>query len=105
LLQSRNRSLHKYLLEATCGLIFFGVPHHSLHTTELEAMVDDTSSGQQSAASSIIRQLREDSEFLERQANNLEQILSKIKVMSFYETRETPTVQKVRQSNSPTHLR
>lgn len=32
-------------------------------------------------------------------------ILSKIKVMSFYEMRETPTVQKVRQSNSPTHLR
>ncbi|KAF8541138.1 hypothetical protein BDD12DRAFT_791145, partial [Trichophaea hybrida] len=34
LLQSRNQSLYKHVLEATCGLVFFGVPHHGLHATE-----------------------------------------------------------------------
>ncbi|KAF8243912.1 hypothetical protein K440DRAFT_560344, partial [Wilcoxina mikolae CBS 423.85] len=92
---SQNQSLYKHVLEATCGFVFFGVPHHGLHTTELEAMVDDMSSGQQSAAKNIIRQLGEHSEFLERQANYLVDILRNIEVVSFYETLKTPTVQKV----------
>ncbi len=58
-------------------------------------MVLNMSSGDESSRLKLLRQLQENSEFLENQMDDLKYILN-CKIFSFYETQKTPTVAKVR---------
>lgn len=59
-------------------------------------MVEDlTSSNKQSTRLRLLEQLREDSEYLEEQRERLIHIWSNMRIYSFYELKDTPTVQKV----------
>lgn len=98
MLLSKSQLIHKDLLDATHAILFFGTPHRGLHTAELEAMLEDMSSSLESNRAELIVQLREGSEFLENEADGLVDILSRFKVVSFYETAETPTVKKVKRT-------
>jgi len=63
MLQCKNQTLNKDLLDLTSAIFFFGTPHQGLRTTELEAMVNDMLTKLESVASMLLLQLREDSEF------------------------------------------
>lgn len=79
-------------------MFFFGAPHAGLDVDALVAMVEDTactSSDEQSARLSILEQLRENSEFLEDQKERLIPIWERLRVVSFYEAKKTPSVKKV----------
>jgi hypothetical protein len=80
------------------SIIFFGNPHQGMRTSDLEAMVDAESGGYDTSRHNLLRQLREGSEFLETQKEELSYIWEecKPKIVSFYETAATPTVEKVR---------
>jgi hypothetical protein len=93
--QSKSQKIHKHLIDATHAILFFGTPHRGLRTTELEAMLEDMSSSSESNRADLLCQLQEGSEFLETQADEVVDILGRRKVVSFYETVKTPTVQKV----------
>jgi hypothetical protein len=58
-------------------------------------MVTDLSGGKDNARKRLINQLKEYSEFLERQREDLVDIWAGRKIFSFYETEFTPTLQKV----------
>jgi hypothetical protein len=61
-------------------------------TTELEAMVKDIFLDLESQPTKLLQQLREGSEFLESQRDELVDIWSGRKIISYYETVDTPTV-------------
>jgi hypothetical protein len=65
-----------------------------MRTDELEEMVDMESGGYETSRHNLLRQLREGSEFLETQKEDLSYIWEKYKpnIISFYETVQTPTV-------------
>jgi hypothetical protein len=63
-----------------------------MRTTELEAMVKDMSLDLESQATKLLQQLREGSEFLESQRDELVDIWNGRKIISYYETVDTPTV-------------
>lgn len=94
-MHSRNVSRHKHLLDATRAIFFFGVGHQGLRTEELEAMVIDLSGRDDSARSRLLKQLKENSDFLATQREDLVDIWEGRKIFSFYETEFTPTVKKV----------
>ncbi|KAF8545022.1 hypothetical protein BDD12DRAFT_800667 [Trichophaea hybrida] len=85
LVESHRNPHHKSILNSTHGIFFFGTPHEGLRTGELEAMVDLESGGEMC---SLIIQLKEGSELLENQKEDLIQIWKKFegKIVSFYET-------------------
>ncbi|KAF8540115.1 hypothetical protein BDD12DRAFT_777518, partial [Trichophaea hybrida] len=93
LVESNRNPHHKPILDSTHGIFFFGTPQQGLRTDELE-MVDVDSGGQRS---SLIMQLKDGSEFLENQKEDLIHIWDKFKpkVVSFYETVKTPSVRKL----------
>ncbi len=68
-----------------------------MRTSELETMVDDMSlgTGVESQSMKILQQLREGSEFLDNQRDELVDIWHGREVFSYYEIVETPTVKKV----------
>ncbi len=70
-----------------------------MRTSELEAMVDDLSSDQsvETQSMKLLHQLREESEFLENQREELVDIWSGRDVYTYYELVKTPTVKKVRE--------
>jgi hypothetical protein len=86
--------LHSHILDATRTVFFFGAPHNGMRTTELEAMVKDMFSDLESQATKLLLQLREGSEFLESQRDELVDIWSGRKIISYYETVDTPPVKK-----------
>ncbi|KAF8534691.1 hypothetical protein BDD12DRAFT_755570, partial [Trichophaea hybrida] len=92
----RNRG-HTHILDATHSIIFFGTPHQGMRTYDLEEMVDAESGGHETSRQNLLRQLREGSEFLETQKEELSYIWGerKPKIVSFYETVATPTVKRV----------
>jgi hypothetical protein len=94
-MQAKTQALHSHILDATRAIFFFGAPHDGMRTTELEAMVEDMSSDLESQPTKLLRQLREGSEFLESQRDELVDIWTGRKVISYYETVGTPTVKKV----------
>ncbi|KAF8538250.1 hypothetical protein BDD12DRAFT_928675 [Trichophaea hybrida] len=94
LIQSKSRSDHKQILDSTGAIFFFGTPHNGLRTAELEAMVEDLSGGVETARLTLLKQLRENSEFLETQRDALDDIWPGRKIISFYEVEKTPVVQK-----------
>ncbi|KAF8538735.1 Alpha/Beta hydrolase protein, partial [Trichophaea hybrida] len=95
LLQCKNQILNRDLFDLTSAIFFFGTPHNGLHTAELEAMVNDMASKPESTASILLQQLRQGSEFLESQADELVDIWPGRRIVSFYELLETPTVRRV----------
>lgn len=100
MIQSKNKSVQKHILDATRGIFFFGTPHQGLQTEELEAMVEDMSGEAETSRSMLLKQLRENSEFLEAQRDNLTDIWDGRRIVSFYETVKTPTVKKVRREDA-----
>ncbi|KAF8535735.1 hypothetical protein BDD12DRAFT_326423 [Trichophaea hybrida] len=93
LVESNRNPHHKHILDSTRGILLFGTPHQGLRTDELEEMVDIDSGGQRS---NLIMQLKEGSEFLENQKEDLIRIWDGFQrnVVSFYETVKTPSVTK-----------
>ncbi|KAF8535741.1 hypothetical protein BDD12DRAFT_891916 [Trichophaea hybrida] len=89
----RNRE-HTHILDAMHSIIFFGTPHQGMRTYDLEEMVDAESSGYETSRHNLLRQLREGSEFLENQKEDLSYIWEeyKPKIISFYESVQTPTI-------------
>jgi hypothetical protein len=69
-----------------------------MRTYDLEEMVDAESGGYETSKHNLLRQLREGSEFLENQKEELSYIWkeSNPTIVSFYETAPTPTVERVR---------
>jgi hypothetical protein len=87
----------RHLLDATSAIFFFGVGHLGFENAEeTEAMVTDLSDGMDNARLRLSRQLKEYSEFLETQREDLVDIWPGRRIFSFYETEFTPTLQKVR---------
>jgi hypothetical protein len=80
------------------SIIFFGTPHQGLRTYDLEEMVDAESGGYETSMHNLLKQLREGSEYLETQKEELSYVWDeyKPKIISFYETEHTATVAKVR---------
>jgi hypothetical protein len=68
-----------------------------MRTYDLEEMVDAESGGYETSRHNLLRQLRDGSEFLENQKEELSNIWKEYqpKIVSFYETAPTPTVEKV----------
>ncbi|KAF8544651.1 hypothetical protein BDD12DRAFT_906355 [Trichophaea hybrida] len=91
----RNRA-HTHILDALHSIIFFGTPHQGMRTYDLEEMVDAESGGYETSRHNLLRQLREGSEFLENQKEDLSYIWEEYrpKIISFYETAPTPTVER-----------
>ena len=75
-------------------MFFFGAPHNGMRTTELEAMIMDMSSNLESQPTNLLLllQLREGSEFLESQRDELVDIWNGRKIISYYETVDTPAI-------------
>jgi len=94
LIQAKTQALHNNILDATRTIFFFGAPHDGMRTTELEAMVKDISSDLESQPMKrlLLQQLREGSEFLESQRDELVDIWNGRKIISYYETVDMPTV-------------
>jgi hypothetical protein len=86
---------YKHILDSTRALFLFGTPHGGLRTEELERMVEDLASGEETSSLMLLRQLREDSDFLQNQRESVTEVLKAAKIYSFYETRKTKAVSKV----------
>ena len=73
-----------------------------MRTTELEAMVKDLSSNLEleSQVTEVLQQLREGSEFLESQKDELVDIWNGRNIISYYETMDTPTASGLYQSHA-----
>jgi len=93
LIQAKTQALHSNVLDATRTVFFFGAPHNGMRATELEAIVKDISSDLESQSTKrlLLQQLREGSEFLESQRDELVDIWNGRKVISYYETVNTPS--------------
>jgi hypothetical protein len=78
----------------TLGIIFFGAPHSGLHTDDLEGMIA-VHSGEHRR--NLIMQLKEGSEFLETQKEDLMNVWKRFKgkLVSFFETVKTKLIQEV----------
>ncbi|KAH8150012.1 uncharacterized protein LAJ45_05698 [Morchella importuna] len=93
LLESKSRKIYEHILNATRALFFFGVPHQGFRTSKLEARIKDMSrDGDPSAAVMLLEKLRQNSEFLISQRNDLVDIWDKINLYSFYEKVKTPII-------------
>jgi hypothetical protein len=87
LIESNRDPLYKSILDSTLGIFFLGAAHHGLRTNELE-VVDNDSGGQRST---LLQQLKEGSEYLENQKEDLLCVWEcfKGKIISFYELNKT----------------
>lgn len=97
LIEARRNPSHRHILNAIKSIVFFGTPHDGLRTYDLEEIVEAESSGHETSRSNLLKQLREGSEFLEVQKDELSYIWEEYKpnIVSFYETVQTPTVEMV----------
>jgi hypothetical protein len=84
-------------MDSTKAIVFFGTPHEGLRTHELEKMMDAESGGYESSRHKLLEQLRDGSDFLESQKDDLSYIWGDFnpRIISFYETVKTRTVRKV----------
>jgi hypothetical protein len=97
LIEAKRNPSYKYLLDALHSIVFFGTPHQGMRTYDLEEMVEAESGRYETSKQNLLNQLREGSEFLENQMEELCYILEDYKpqIVSFYETVLTPTVKMV----------
>jgi hypothetical protein len=80
------------------AIFFFGTPHRGLDDESLLQMVEDVSRGDYSARKSLNKQLDEGLNLLRTHRDEITYLLgatSDIAVISFYETKATPILQKV----------
>ncbi|KAH0611869.1 uncharacterized protein H6S33_011134 [Morchella sextelata] len=98
LLQAQNNRSDSHILDSTRVAFLFGAPHGGQKVDDLVSMVKDitssSSSSQQSRRLRLLEHLREDSDFLDDQRERLISIWEKMKIISFYEKRDTKTVKK-----------
>ncbi|KAF8533302.1 hypothetical protein BDD12DRAFT_984533 [Trichophaea hybrida] len=96
LIELKRNPSHKHILDAIYSMLFFGTPHEGMRTYDLEEMVDVESGDYETSMHNLLRQLREGSEFLENQKEELCYIWKEYKpnIVSFYETAPTPTVRR-----------
>lgn len=104
LIQAKCNPEFKHILDSTRAIVFFGTPHQGLRVDALESMVEDISSSPEPSLY-LLRQLRENSQFLETQKELLVHVWPSLQVVSFYETELTPTVKKVWQSQLSVELK
>ncbi|KAI5776307.1 hypothetical protein EDC01DRAFT_683096 [Geopyxis carbonaria] len=88
LMHSRNSKLYKHILNATCAIFLFGVADQGLRTEQLDEMVLQMGpSGRDSRAQlRLLRLLKENSDFLTNQKEDLMDIWEGRKIFSFYQT-------------------
>lgn len=88
---------YEHIYQAVCCLFLFGAPHRGLGTAELEAMIEDLEGGKSVKKREILRQLEEDSTFLDEHGENLSSMWGhwKGRVFSFQEEVKSHTVEKV----------
>jgi len=67
-------------------------------------MVLDLARGAETPRLNLLRQLQQNSEFLQKHRQDIIDILENMKVCSFYETEKTPCATRVRFSSRPRHL-
>jgi len=74
-----------------------------MRTFDLEEMMDEEPGNYETSRHNLRRQLKEGSEFLENQKEDLSYIWReyKSKIVSFYETVQTPTLEKARLKTHP----
>lgn len=89
-LQSNDLS-SLFNLRATCGLIFFGVPTYGMNIQSLIPIVGDQPNR------SLLQSLEKDSMFLQEQNERFHKELNgyNLTIAYFYETRMSPTAQRV----------
>jgi len=94
LVESKRNPHYKSILDSTHGILLFGTPQQGIRTEELERVVGVHSAQRHN----LILQLKEGSAFLENQREDLLPMLETFKewkVVSFYETMNTPSVRKM----------
>jgi hypothetical protein len=99
LLQSNNGGQYRQIFDSTRAILFFGTPHQGLEVKELLAMVEDVSLSQRASRSNLVEQLREGSNFLDTYRDDITSLwgsISDIEIVSFYETKKTVTVKRVK---------
>jgi hypothetical protein len=102
LLQSKHDHQNSNVFNSTRAIFFFGTPHQSLDDQSFRQIVERVSHENSSAWKSFINQLNEGSNLLRTQRDDITYILgptSDIEVISCYETKATPGLQKA--SNFP----
>jgi hypothetical protein len=98
LLQCKNGGQYKQLFDSTRAIHFFGTPHQGLEINGLLSMIDDVSHGR-SSRSDFVKQLQEGTNFLDTQKDDITSLwnqTSGVEIVSFYETKTTAVVKKVR---------
>jgi hypothetical protein len=103
LLQSKHDHRNSNVFNSTRAIFFFGTPHQGFDDESLLQMVEGVSHGDSSAWKSFINQLDEGSNLLRTQRDDITYLLgptSDIEVISFYETKATPGLQKVSNRSS-----
>jgi len=98
LLQCKHGGQYKQLFDSTRAIHFFGTPHQGLDINDPLSMIDDVSPGK-STKPDFVKQLHEGSDFLDTQRDNITSLwdqTSGIEIVSFYETKRTAVVKKVR---------
>ena len=85
------------LSESIRCIFFFGTPHQGLRAAKLDEMVDEEADNQKVQVD-LLTQLREGSEYLENQKEDLSRLWEEFrgKVVTFYETKKTKSGKKVR---------
>jgi hypothetical protein len=103
LLQSKHDQRNNNVFKSTRAIFFFGTPHQGFDDESLLQMVEGVSHGDSSAWKSFISELDEGSNLLRTQRDDITYLLgptSDIEVVSFYETKATPGLQKVSNRSS-----
>jgi hypothetical protein len=97
LLQSKHDHQNSNVFNSTRAIFFFGTPHQGLDDQSLRQIVEGVSHGDLSVWRSFINQLNEGSNLLRTHRDDITYILgptSDIEIISFYETKATPELQK-----------
>jgi len=99
--QTSQNSDRQSMLASVKTIFFAGTPHGGLRTDEMKRMAKQQL-GIDNSMVDLLKQLQEDSEYLELQKKGLIKIWSFIrKVVTFYETVKTPTARRVIMANQP----
>ena len=91
---AKCNSLNSHILDSSRAILFFGTPHQGLRVEELNSFVSNVLPNPE-PQQHLLHQLRENSQFLELQKENLTDVIENLDIVSFYETKSTPTVTRV----------
>ena len=91
----------KFLL-SLAGIFFFAVPHRGLRTAEIRQMTRERS---EESKTKLLADIEKDSETLRRLLETLAALCIDVQIVSVYEELQTPSVIKVRTSQTITGLK